>query len=663
MADEIEEPLPSSPPLPKKGSYQIDFDTLDDTVNPFQPKVKLGSSPPIKVGNVAPKFGDPDDCIDPFKPKVKLASSPPSSPKARTYNNNIEDGSDLQSTSILKDIPDDVDNITNNAHPSVNKSLDQLVDSEIKSPGIPKPKKIVKKSKIQSKLKLPKTGKLPQSSNDEIQIFMPGVNENNSKTADDPEATNNLQSPQSKLFIKKKDSLNGEGSSTAEGDLTRSDEKEFIDSSNGEMPSFSAPDAMASSSEIDPQFIERDDMYETNEGFNPRVEAFDNCKEWDPLSKSPKEKDKALKSKDGSSLMETDSPITPFKEKVVKQSPSRQQSSKAHIPRDDDLLGMSTPPQGKQPESVKHPASVALEAAQRDSSFKGADSKNESSSEESQFYDAYDYPPVATTKSKLGQKNSTTMDRGPNHEEGGENKETVVQLVQDRPHFALRRVLRYSQSDWNKMKQEMELNFQASLLNKERDWSFLLGERDKKIAALEEANLKLKHTNEDMRMVVAEFEKTISQQQAEKEKNKTDSQKALQNLENERDQAIEDLQSVETAFSDLHRRYEKSKSIIEGFKRNEEQLKQCVDDLQNKLKKAESKLQALRSQAEEKLDKANEDIEKIKKSTKQDIVRLEAALKKSELRTSNLEESLQRKEKENQELTAICDELIAKVGS
>lgn len=32
-------------------------------------------------------------------------------------------------------------------------------------------------------------------------------------------------------------------------------------------------------------------------------------------------------------------------------------------------------------------------------------------------------------------------------------------------------------------------------------------------------------------------------------------------------QALEDLASVETAFSDLHRRYEKLKGVVEGFKK------------------------------------------------------------------------------------------------
>ena len=38
-------------------------------------------------------------------------------------------------------------------------------------------------------------------------------------------------------------------------------------------------------------------------------------------------------------------------------------------------------------------------------------------------------------------------------------------------------------------------------------------------------------------------------------------------------------------------------------------------------------------------------------------------IKKAEVKTSSLEEMLEQKVKENQELASICDELIGKVGS
>lgn len=238
--------------------------------------------------------------------------------------------------------------------------------------------------------------------------------------------------------------------------------------------------------------------------------------------------------------------------------------------------------------------------------------------------------------------------------------ESIVQLVP---------VLKYSQSEWNKMKQEQELEFQTRLLQKEKDWSKKLAERErritdqeKRIMLLDDQARNLKQSNEDMRHIVAEFEKTIAQLQAEKEKTTSASQESLENLIRERDQALEDLQSVETAFSDLHRRYEKTKNVVEGFKKNEDILKKCVQDYQLKIKRAEQKLLAIRQQAEEKLEQANTEIEKLRRSTSAEIAKLEAALRKSDVQAQSLERTIEQKTLENQELTAICDELIAKVG-
>jgi hypothetical protein len=46
-----------------------------------------------------------------------------------------------------------------------------------------------------------------------------------------------------------------------------------------------------------------------------------------------------------------------------------------------------------------------------------------------------------------------------------------------------------------------------------------------------------------------------------------------------------------------------------------------------------------------------------------EIARLTAILKKTEMKVASLERNIEQKQKENEELTAICDELIAKVGS
>ena len=53
----------------------------------------------------------------------------------------------------------------------------------------------------------------------------------------------------------------------------------------------------------------------------------------------------------------------------------------------------------------------------------------------------------------------------------------------------------------------------------------------------------------------------------DKNKSSSATQDELVTMVKERDQAIEDFQNVEAAFADLHRRYEKSKNTLEGFKK------------------------------------------------------------------------------------------------
>ncbi|XP_076345753.1 transforming acidic coiled-coil-containing protein 3-like isoform X2 [Tachypleus tridentatus] len=128
----------------------------------------------------------------------------------------------------------------------------------------------------------------------------------------------------------------------------------------------------------------------------------------------------------------------------------------------------------------------------------------------------------------------------------------------------------------------------------------------------------------------------------------------------ERDQALEDLQGVEKAFSDLHKRYEKTKSLVEGYKQNEEWLKQQLNETQLKFQKQEQMFELLRTRTEEKLGSANFEIENAKKASEAEIAALKAQLKKAEMKTTSLERNLEEKMKENAELSHMCDDLIAK---
>jgi hypothetical protein len=68
----------------------------------------------------------------------------------------------------------------------------------------------------------------------------------------------------------------------------------------------------------------------------------------------------------------------------------------------------------------------------------------------------------------------------------------------------------------------------------------------------------------------------------EKEAERTNFESDLRLLKAGRDQASEDLGSVEAAFADVHSKYERTKEAVESFKQNEETLKKYADDYMSK---------------------------------------------------------------------------------
>ncbi|XP_056094020.1 transforming acidic coiled-coil-containing protein 2 isoform X5 [Rhinichthys klamathensis goyatoka] len=178
---------------------------------------------------------------------------------------------------------------------------------------------------------------------------------------------------------------------------------------------------------------------------------------------------------------------------------------------------------------------------------------------------------------------------------------------------------------------------------------------------------------EEMRRIVMEYEKTIAEMIDKsfvptdpntegEQREKTLSHHTIQQLILEKDQALADLNSVEKSLADLFRRYEKMKDVLEGFRKNEDVLKKCAQEYLSRVRKEEQRYQALKIHAEEKLDKANSDISQVRAKAKQEQAAHQASLRKEQMKVDSLERTLEQKNKEIEELTKICDELIAKMG-
>lgn len=166
----------------------------------------------------------------------------------------------------------------------------------------------------------------------------------------------------------------------------------------------------------------------------------------------------------------------------------------------------------------------------------------------------------------------------------------------------------------------------------------------------------------EMRKIIAEYEKTIAQMIEDEQRNTLSSQKALHAVTMEKEAALSDLNSVERSLSDVFRRYENMKSTLEGFKKNEEVLKKCAQEYLARVKQEEQRYQTLKLHAEEKLDKANEEIAQVRAKASSENIALTASLRKEQMKVESLEQALQQKNQEMEELTKICDELIAKLG-
>ncbi|XP_033119424.1 transforming acidic coiled-coil-containing protein 3-like isoform X2 [Anneissia japonica] len=216
-------------------------------------------------------------------------------------------------------------------------------------------------------------------------------------------------------------------------------------------------------------------------------------------------------------------------------------------------------------------------------------------------------------------------------------------------------LLKYSQT-------EMDTVVRKARHQVQKEMEKRLEEQHQKYQKLEKEKDTLDKAKSDMKALVTEYERTIQQMMGDMNHHKNSSEGKVEELQREKEQALDDLASVENAFSDLHRRYEKLRNTIEGYKKNEDILKKCVSDYQAKLKKQDHRYQTLKSHAEEKIEKANAEIDKVKKSYIAEITGLQAAMKREQMKAASQEKTIEQKTKENTELTNICDELIAKMG-
>jgi DNA repair exonuclease SbcCD ATPase subunit len=162
--------------------------------------------------------------------------------------------------------------------------------------------------------------------------------------------------------------------------------------------------------------------------------------------------------------------------------------------------------------------------------------------------------------------------------------------------------------------------------------------------------------------VVAEYEKTMIGciQSAEELKAKlNDVELEKIDLIRERDQSLEDLRNVENAFSDVHRKYERAKGLLENYRLNEEILKKRDEEMLARINKRDRKIEELKEKVQKSLQQMNADYQVKAKEMESENNRLRVLLRKAEMKVDTLESDVEQKGRELHKLNALCDELVS----
>ena len=182
--------------------------------------------------------------------------------------------------------------------------------------------------------------------------------------------------------------------------------------------------------------------------------------------------------------------------------------------------------------------------------------------------------------------------------------------------------------------------------------------------------------NCQMMEIVGQFEETIEQLLKEKAREKQSLRAGIEKKMEEKEQVRSEVSDVERANKDLSKKYSRTKEVIQAHMTSEAGLKVEVEEMSSRHRRGGERYQLLKTHAETRLEEANSRLgevsraegrriypySQVKRSKAAEIAKLSAQLKKAEMHLASLEREKEQKEKENEELSTICDDLIAKMG-
>ncbi|KAG0199271.1 hypothetical protein BGX28_007430, partial [Mortierella sp. GBA30] len=219
---------------------------------------------------------------------------------------------------------------------------------------------------------------------------------------------------------------------------------------------------------------------------------------------------------------------------------------------------------------------------------------------------------------------------------------------------------RYSIREMEDMKKNVRMDLRIEITNEIREEYERSAEQEAAIFQYEIEELKTalekeKREKAQLKGVLDEFESSLADIAVS-------TAKEIQTIKEQNRKLTESKEETEEAFVILKTRYDELKNLNSKHVENEGILRKAVDTLKQDFETSESRFESVKAHADAKLVQASQEMEQARMMYDNEIAMLKSQLSRQEMQMRTLEQALEIKNKENEDLILFSEELIAKLS-
>ncbi|KAF9567895.1 hypothetical protein EC968_003131 [Mortierella alpina] len=219
---------------------------------------------------------------------------------------------------------------------------------------------------------------------------------------------------------------------------------------------------------------------------------------------------------------------------------------------------------------------------------------------------------------------------------------------------------RYSIREMEDMKKNVRMDLRIEITNEIREEYERSAEQEAalfqfEIEELRTALEKEKAEKSQLKGVLDEFESSLADIAVS-------TAKEIQTIKEQNKKLSESKEETEEAFVLLKTRYDELKNLNSKHVENEGILRRAVETLKQDFETSESRFENVKVHADAKLAQASQEMEQARAMYDNEIAQLKAQLNRQEMQMRTLEQALEIKNRENEDLILFSEELIAKLS-